>query len=272
MGFVDRNFPTNFNFYTKCKINKINFKIPFINGMNCDVTEVWMIEILKTILQRKKGAFIDVGVNVGQTLLKLKSLDPNRQYIGFEPNPSCLYYVENLIQLNSLSDCTIFPFGLYTSDGIAKLEFYNNENTDSSASLIEGFRSNSTKAKYVPVFSFNACSKIINLDTVAIIKIDVEGAELEVVKTLLSTINSTRPIIVLEILPVYDEKNRSRLDRQEELEEIFKRINYSFYRVMKTNNNCNGNLKKIESIGIHSNLDLCDYVIAPCEFDLASVS
>ena len=41
--------------------------------------------------------FIDVGVNVGQTLLKLKSISSEINYLGFEPNPNCVNYLKNLI-------------------------------------------------------------------------------------------------------------------------------------------------------------------------------
>jgi len=50
-----------------------------------------MIDLLKKILLLKDGVFIDIGMNLGQTLIKLKCVDPNIRYFGFEPNPGCVY-------------------------------------------------------------------------------------------------------------------------------------------------------------------------------------
>jgi hypothetical protein len=47
--------------------------------------ESYLDDIYLTILSKTKGAVIDVGVNVGQTLLKILSIDKNRLYYGFEP-------------------------------------------------------------------------------------------------------------------------------------------------------------------------------------------
>ena len=49
-----------------------------------------MIDILKIVLPIENKKFIDVGVNIGQTLLKLKSVSSEIDYIGFEPNPICV--------------------------------------------------------------------------------------------------------------------------------------------------------------------------------------
>lgn len=51
----------------------------------------WKIDLFKRILSVKKGDFIDIGVNVGQTLLNINSIDINSGYIGFEPNSNCVF-------------------------------------------------------------------------------------------------------------------------------------------------------------------------------------
>src|SRR5262245_40272959 len=93
-------FTRRLNYTRTVKLNGRSIRIPAINGMECDITEPWMLEILDGLLARTKGAFIDVGVNVGQTLVKVKSISIDRSYIGFEPNPACLYYVGELIKQN----------------------------------------------------------------------------------------------------------------------------------------------------------------------------
>jgi hypothetical protein len=111
------------NYIKKVSINGVRVRIPSINGISCDATEPWMIDLLAKVLQKRSGAFLDVGVNVGQTLVKIKALDPDREYIGFEPNPACVFYVQNLINANSFPNCTLIPVGLFTKDCILSLDF-----------------------------------------------------------------------------------------------------------------------------------------------------
>jgi FkbM family methyltransferase len=237
--------------------------------MECIVTEPWMLDILDGLLKRTEGAFIDVGVNVGQTLVKMKSLSIDRQYIGFEPNPACLYYVGELIKQNKFTACTIMPVGLYNQDQVLCLNLYSDDSVDSSASMIKGFRSgNQIRNKiYVPAFRFESIAGLVDFDGIAIVKIDVEGAELEVIQSLLDLIRDCRPIVLIEILPVYTAENLSRLDRQQSIESIFHSLDYIFHRVEK-NRGALSSLTKIDEIGIHSDLSQCDYLLAPREFEV----
>jgi FkbM family methyltransferase len=241
--------------------------VPLIFGMTCVVTEPWMINLLDKLLKEKDGMFIDVGVNVGQTLIKLKALDPERRYVGFEPNPACVFYVNELIKENKFKNCILFPIGLFTQDRVLSLNLFADDQTDAAASLIAGYRPGQKiySQIYVPVFRFESVSSLLSIDNVGIIKIDVEGAELEVIKSLSRIIRDYRPIILLEVLPVRSNENVLRKDRQEELEQIFNDLNYIIFRVKKTGSDIYAGLKRIESIGIHSNLNQCDYVIAPNE-------
>ena len=71
------------------RIGHSKFIVPLAKGIglaNIMLEEKWMQKILSFILpQIKDDCFIDVGVNVGQTLLKVKSINFNINYIGFEP-------------------------------------------------------------------------------------------------------------------------------------------------------------------------------------------
>jgi FkbM family methyltransferase len=94
-------------------------KIPWIAGTILDVNlEPWMTDVLRALLPLLPGRFIDVGVNLGQTLAKLKVLEPGRPYMGFEPNPHCLGYVRHLIRANRFSGVDLIPVGLSTKDAI----------------------------------------------------------------------------------------------------------------------------------------------------------
>lgn len=250
------------------KIQDRKIKIPVILGLSCKLTETWMISLLNNILKQKEGAFLDIGVNLGQTLIKVKGIELKREYIGFEPNPTCVFYTKELIKNNKFENCTILPVGLFTEDNVLSLECINNTEVDSAASLIKNLRHSIIQHRIpVPVFRFQTIANILNIDKISIVKIDVEGAELEVVKSLYSVFNDYRPIVILEVLPVYSNEKKMRKERQEELEQLFCELNYLFFRVDKSANNTYIGLKKIKEIGIHSDLNQCDYVVIPNELE-----
>jgi hypothetical protein len=99
------------------------FLTPKINGSMCDVSEPWMVELLVHLLPVRAGVFCDCGVNIGQTLISVKAAEPARRYIGFEPNPECVAYVEKLIELNRLSNVLIVPVGLAGAPGCASCNY-----------------------------------------------------------------------------------------------------------------------------------------------------
>jgi FkbM family methyltransferase len=257
---------TKLNYRRKVRLGGVELRVPVIRGVSCDISEPWMIDLLGKVL-RQPGAFLDIGVNVGQTLVKVKSLDPDREYVGFEPNPVCVAYLQELIRDNRFANCTVVPVGLYTEDGVLALDLFSDSATDSSASLIENFRPDHKvySRVLVPVFRYDAVARFVKSDHVGIVKIDVEGAELEVMKSLSTMIRRDRPVILVELLPVYSERNVARKSQQDELERILSDLGYAILRVEKKTDNTYSGLRRLAEVGIHSDLTQCDYVLVPQE-------
>lgn len=249
------------------RIKNKTIKIPVILGLSCEISETWMTDLLEIVLNKKEGIFLDVGVNLGQTLIKVKAIDPKRQYLGFEPNPNCVFYTKQLIRENQFENCMILPVGLFNEDSLLALNFIQDSLVDSAASLIQDFRPNHViyRRLVVPVFRFEQVTQALPIGNIGIIKIDVEGAELEVIQTLQQTIHEHRPILLLEVLPVYEEQNTHRKERQKQLEQILRELDYVTFRVKKTIDDTYAGLKRIEAIEIHSDLRQCDYVVVPAE-------
>lgn len=241
------------------------FQVPVLGGLAASISEPWMMDLLAALLPRRAGAFLDVGVNLGQTLLKLRAVDAERPYLGFEPNPACVAYLERLVAANSLGDVTILPVGVGAAPGLMRLQLFGDA-TDSSASIVPDFRSAETVTgtKFVPILSFAELRSLLP-DQVAIIKIDVEGAELEVLTTLAPHVADTRPFVLIEVLPAYTAENRRRVERQYAIEAILASLDYQIYRVLRRPGGVLDSVEAVSSFGIHSNLDWSDYVLAPSE-------
>lgn len=252
-------------FFNRLIAYGMNVRIPSVYMVDPSrlISEKWLVRIIKEILKITKGIFIDVGVNLGQTLLKVKSVKPEQDYYGFEPNPMCYYYAEKLILLNKYENCTLVPVGLSNENSIVTL--FSGDDTDDTASLVCGFeRPGRYHLRYaVPVFKGDYLIDLFNIKSISIIKIDVEGSELEVIKGLKNTLLKFRPYILCEILPIYDEESevgRLRIKRQEELETILKNDKYEIFRLLH-----NGGLISIDRIEVHSDLSLIDYIFIPSE-------
>lgn len=258
------------NFVWPIKIAEESIRIPVINGTGYEnslfLTEPWMMHVLKMLTKWKNGTFIDVGVNVGQTLIKYKSVGAGGRYLGFEANPECFFYLAALVKANGYKDVQIIPVGVSHRTGLTKMDFFYDTNTDSGASLVQAFRPDHQifRSIYVPTFTWPDIATSLNVEKVSIVKIDVEGGELEVIESMKPMLKAQQPVLLLEVLPVFDAMKRPELKtRQDKLQQLLRDMDYVIYRVIKTEKNAFAGIEKVDDIGVHSDLSMCDYVGIP---------
>ena len=227
---------------------------------NLLLAEAWFFSIYNKLRPQINDDchFVDIGMNIGQTLLKVRSIDQHIPYIGFEPNPVCVSYLYKLIQLNQIENVRIMPVGLGSQSEI--LTLYADNEFASGASVIKGFRKNQKiKFEYnIPVFSGD---EILNNLKIGLIKIDVEGFELDVLKGIINSIKLNRPFILCEILPNYNNRDSERYARQMELESLLKSNDYSIGRIEEKSAKC----KLLNSIDIFDSMEESNYIFIPNE-------
>lgn len=236
------------------------FIIPSINGRKSYGSEIWMADLVAWLLPLKSGAFIDVGANLGQTLLKVAAIDPGRRYLGFEPNPTCADYLFELIRRNRLHHVVV-PAGLGARTQVLKLNLYREEGTDPSASLVENFRERSVGSRPVVVIGWSDLPAELCPHQVALVKIDVEGGEKEVMEGLRNLLIDQRPAVLLEVLPPHTAENRSRIERQHSIEKLLSDIDYLIFRVRKGAGDTLAGIDEVDGFGIHADLSLSDYLL-----------
>lgn len=246
--------------YKNTKVGNTVFRIPLIQDIgqgNLIVHEPWMLDVLQKLQKENPGYFLDIGANIGQTLLKVKSLYSGIHYMGFEPNPVCANYLIQLVKLNNLSDCEIYPFALGSSSSIEALYFSNETIHDSQASILASGRRLNNKMNIVVV----APSQIPLLDTIegtVLLKIDVEGYEAHVLKGLEDFIHRVNPIIIVEIL--------SNTESINQLLENFLKRNYQLIQIAGRSNSIN--YTKIQPAEIPSNGSDNNYLLVPEKYAL----
>ena len=259
----------HFNFDLRKTLKGRSFVLPISDGIgyqNLVSTEPWAIELYKKILSNFEGSFIDVGVNNGQTILKIASINPNQSYIGFEPNPVCYNYSRKLIRKNKLTSFSLIPVGLHYENKI--VELYHDTEFASGASMLSNFRVKKERYNQVQNVSVMVGDKVLeekNISAISIIKADVEGVELEVMMGLKQSLLKFQPVVLLEILPVYNastENGRFRKERQDKLISLMLELNYQMMLV----NEKAGTLTRLHAIEVHSDMSKTNYLFVHKKF------
>ena len=254
------------NFTVDITVNGARVGIPVIGGLgtaHLSEEEPWLNRTLAFLLKSRGGAFVDVGVNLGQTLVKVKTLRPDVHYVGFEPNPDCVAYVRRLIAANKWSACTLAPVGL--SDRSDVLSLFSRDAVDSSATVVKGFRlgQDGWSESPVTVIPGDQALASLSIGPIGIIKIDVEGAELEVVRGLDATLREHHPYVLCEVLPIFNESDPRwafRKPRQDELLGRMHGAGYTLFRLLE-----NGGAVRLDTIEPHTSRALTNYAFVPSD-------
>jgi FkbM family methyltransferase len=228
------------------------------------ISEPWLMRVLEVLVKKREGAVLDVGANMGQTLVKFLALNTDRGYYGFEPNAGAASVSRWILKLSRNSNAHLIPVGLSDSTTLARLR--KRTDYDPGATIVEEFRGEDyySTSSFVPVYKGDDAVKDLEIEEVAVLKVDVEGGELEVLEGLLSTIEANRPYIICEILPIYDEtsrEGRKRRTRTDKVQALLEERDYVIFRILKE-----GALKRVGTeIETHGDLERCEYLFLPEE-------
>ncbi len=232
-------------------------RVPVIAGLKAGLSgEKFLIDLLRALSPHVAGAFVDVGANIGQTLARLRIADADRPYYGFEPNPACFHYLERFIEVNSWMNVTLFPFGIGERPSIMSMHTAVGKATDLTASFVPDSRvkDEDITYKHAAVFDYATVAPFIR-EPIAILKVDVECMELEVLRSFRSAIERDRPVIVTEMLTL--ERHRERHVQTVEL------LRGSDYRVFLIESNRRHRLTGLREIHAYEDVDAphkADYV------------
>lgn len=154
---------------------------------------------------------IDVGGNVGQSVLSLYTIFPDAKVLSFEPNPAVFRKLQRLTK--KFPQLTVIPNGLSDETGEAELFIpsYNGSALTGLASFdyesAKGWLSPERIARFDPNKLTVASERVslARLDDLGLapdfIKIDVQGLESRVLAGGLETIRKCRPVIMAETTP-----------------------------------------------------------------------
>jgi FkbM family methyltransferase len=166
---------------------------------------------------RANDTFFDLGANHGiYTCLAGLSFEAG-QVISFEPNPKTCEALKKNIALNQLqTDVTVFQSAVADKPG--KADFFIDKNSTGS-SLSESRQQSDTKAIEVDVVALDSLVTAESLPIPDVIKIDVEGAELQALKGMQS-------ILADECRLLYCEVHKSAVSDSEEVERFLSNLGF----------------------------------------------
>jgi FkbM family methyltransferase len=166
------------------------------------------------IAVRPQGLFLDVGANDGISVLSFRKFSKQYRILGLEPNLALEPALKRLKAEDSLFDYKMVGAGATPAKLLFFVPVYKNivlhtftSSSEEQVRLSVGRSFGSSVAAATVIHPFEA--EIIRLDDLnvdpAIIKVDAEGFDYDVLVGLKSTIERSRPFIATEIAPsVYD--------------------------------------------------------------------
>lgn len=232
-------------------------------------TPSWKTNLLAHFLRRREGAFIDIGVNTGQTLADFLSTDLARPYVGLEPNPQCVAFVESIVGLNRLRDITILPLGASTTRGLHPLFVSDDCSTDQTATLRADLRpAASRRATWVNTLPLDETLAAASPGPLSLVKIDVEGAELDVLQGAPRLLAGERPPILCEVLLADPRADfDAYLARLGNLASLLRSHDYSIHQIIKRPGPSLPALRPLDTfppaVWTPARADDCDYLLTP---------
>jgi FkbM family methyltransferase len=137
---------------------------------------------------------LDVGANRGEFSLAAAAMSPNAKIIAFEPNPEMVAILKRDMALNGIRNIELHEYGLSDQESVQPL--YIPFNNTGSASF-GGFQSDG----YVtPGLSLRVGDDVLAGASPDLIKIDVEGYELHVIRGLQKIIRKAQPVVITELV------------------------------------------------------------------------
>lgn len=169
-------------------------------------------------LVKKNEKVIDVGANWGgHALLLSKLVGPLGMVLAVEPSPSVIAETKWHIEKNCAKNIILEESALSDSEGVALFE---EEGLSTTGKLSSSKSKNKTFE--VKLGTLDSLINKFGFHDVALIKIDVEGAEGKVLEGAKNTLNSIRPNLIIEL-------HNPEQDKQ--VSQILRSSRYSLFRL-----------------------------------------
>ena len=147
-------------------------------------------------LLREGDVALDIGANIGMvTILMSRLVGGSGRIHAFEPNPWLLPLLREVIERNQLANVKLHPIALGSREG--SLELRIPATNSGAASFVRGSDSPGEATARVPVHRLTDVANQECIESVRLVKIDVEGFEAEVFQGGRQMLESVRPDAII---------------------------------------------------------------------------
>jgi FkbM family methyltransferase len=166
-------------------------------GYLLGTSEPHIQEALRLILHPGKS-FYDIGANVGfLTVLAAKLVGPIGHVVAFEPLPANAMQIEHNLKLNGFYHVRVRREALGNQTGEAAFRVSAKLTMGRLAYI--GSADLETAVIQVPIRSLDRLYTSGELPSPDVLKIDVEGAEIDVLRGSVETLRAARPLLLIEL-------------------------------------------------------------------------
>lgn len=147
------------------------------------------------------GVFLDVGANIGwHSMLAAELVGDAGRILAFEPASLTYHRLRRNVEINDFSQVHTYPFGLSNREAVFSI--YPCEEENSGANSLYGAE-HQAPIEQVTVKPGDQVLSDLQTGTIDLCKIDVEGAELDVLEGLAATFAARKiKAVMIELNPV----------------------------------------------------------------------
>jgi FkbM family methyltransferase len=143
---------------------------------------------------RRRPVFIDIGAHQGSYTLALHR--HCRLVVAVEPDPTNYFLLKRNLSLNKVKNCIPVNYVVSSHDGFVNL--YLSEFSDIH-SVKKDWVGKPRRVVRVPARRIDTLLKELSIDGVDLVKIDVEGSEMEVLEGMSETVEKFKPVLLIEV-------------------------------------------------------------------------
>ena len=177
-----------------------------------------IFDFLKSFLQ-KGMVYVDVGANIGSHAINAGRLvGDGGSVFAFEADPDTYHLLSDNIKANGLRNIVLRQ--TCVSDQVGTLSFYKHRDSAKSSIVDRG-------EKLSVTLPSDTLDNLIPANTkIDVLKVDVEGAELSVLRGARAIFKDQRrpSVVIIEVFDVRDNK-----DKSEGIRDVLEGYGYSFY-------------------------------------------
>lgn len=158
------------------------------------------VPVQKALIENAEpgGVVYDVGANIGYfSLLAARRVGPKGQVYAFEPVARNAAAIERSARANSFDTVTVFERAVGAAHGVTELNLARHIGGAMLASV--GAPPDWRGSVDVEVVALDGFIDAMGLRPPSLIKIDVEGAEMDVLRGLTRTLEANAPVMIIEL-------------------------------------------------------------------------